>query len=194
MEYFESDCWSKAHKRYIDGDLDGAIEICISKECSESSDCQRLAAWAFYSKNLYDMAMHYFKIAAAKGDIESHFGIGCACYALGDYMMAIDSFSRAAELGYGRAYHWVGGMYMNGIGVPMKYWKAVYFLCLGADAGYLISQRWLISVENKRGGIFRKIFNFPRYLSVILRGAIIAVKNPKDERIIDVPNAFDRFN
>ncbi|MFV0679421.1 hypothetical protein [Ottowia sp.] len=127
MDSLQYDCRQKAYKLYIDGDEDGAIAVCIAKNCEKYMECQRLSGWIFYNISLYDMAINRFKMAASKGDAESYFGIGSAHYALGEYKMAMDLFYQAAGYGYGRAFHWIGGMYRDGIGVPVNYNKTIYF-------------------------------------------------------------------
>ena len=186
----EDECWTRAYDLYAAGDVALAAQFCLSEECVNSVKCKNFAGWYCYNASLFELANQQFKLAALKGDAEAHFGIGSVYYALGEYEESIALFRQASLLGYKRAFHWIGGMYRDGLGVPRDHCKSIEFFRLGSAAGYLVAERGLIHMENVKYGYFRRLLNMPRYLFLLLRAFFIAGRNLNDERIADAPNVF----
>jgi TPR repeat protein len=153
-------------------------------------ECQRFLGWYYYDKNEFDTALKWFTRATDQCDAEAAFGIGSICFVLRDFPQAIQYFQKAANWGNGRACHWLGYMYRNGLGVPSSDDKAIHWYERGAARGYLVAERALLHLMGLKGGFLARIRTFPRYISVIVRAAIIAARDQNDERIADIPSAF----
>ena len=187
-----SDCWQAAYRLIGEGKTEEAIALCEQGICAHSMDCQRYLGWRYYESDEFEKAESWFSKAAEQEDAEAMFGIGSLHFVKRDFLSAERYYELAADRGYSRAYHWIGYMYEHGLGVSRDTGLAEKYYAEGTRKGYLISERALIRLAFQHGRLSRKVFLVPRYITMLVRAAIIAYRDINDERIVDVPNVFER--
>jgi TPR repeat protein len=186
----ESPCWVSAYELFANGEIEKAMTICESEPCAKVLECQRFLGWRYYEKNNLEAALEWFGKAVEQGDAEAIFGVGSVYFFRQDFVAAAQCFERATENGYGRACHWLGHIYYQGLGVPRNDRTALGWYSHGAARGYLVAERALIHMACTKGGVAAKIKTFPWYIYVLLKAAVIALRNIHDPRLADVPNVF----
>ena len=190
FDYAESRCWPSAYQLIADGEIEQAIAVCETEPCAMTIECQKFLGWAYYKKGNLEAALNWFGKVIEQGDAEAAFGIGSVCFVRRDFPAAAEYFRQAADCGYGRACHWLGYIYRQGLGVPRSDEIAASWYKRGSDQGYLVAERALMHLTWMKGGVIARIRTFPRYIYIIFKVAVIALKNINDPRIVDVPNAF----
>ncbi len=189
----ETDCWSIVYEFIINGEIDKAISLCETEVCSNSMSCQRYLGWKYYEKGDMEKALSWFGKAANQKDGEALFGIGSVQIVKKDFQSAVFYFENAAKNGYPRGYHWAGSIYHRGSGVPIDIDRAIKYYRQGAEHGYIMAERSLISLEFKNGNIFEKFILIFKFIMLFIRTAKILIKNINDPRVIDVPNSFENI-
>ncbi len=186
----EKDCWAVAYGYITTGDKERAIAHCEKEPCSRHVDCQRFLGWTYYERDDQEKALNWFSLAAAQGDSDALFGIGSAHFARHEFKAALESFERALAAGNIRACHWIAYIHHQGLAVPRNLPLAIQYYERGAAAGYLIAQRALVHITWQGGGFWKRIGIAPAFLWMIIKSAVIALRDITDPRIADVPNAF----
>lgn len=187
-------CLPDAYGLMANGDIEKAIRVCESEPCALLLECQRFLGWRYYEKDDFETALNWFGKAVAQGDAEAAFGVGSVYFVRRSFSAAAQYFEQAANGGYGRACHWLGYIYRQGLGVPRSDDTAVNWYKQGAACGYLMAERALLHLVWKKGSTIARIRTLPRYLYAVLyavlKAAVIAHRDIHDQRIVDIPNAF----
>ncbi len=184
--------WEKALHLYSNGDIDGAMDICKQEPCaSDSVECQKFLGWRFYEKDLFDDALYWFFKAKAIGDAESIFGIASVHYTRYEYEDALNEYIEALHNGNFRACFWIGYMYQYGLGAKRDINKALDYYRIGSKNGYLMSERALIHLIFKQGSFIEKVKKIPSFIFIVIKSLFIANSDIQDERLADIPNAFN---
>ena len=186
----ESNCWPDAYELIANGEIEKAIRVCESEPCALLLECQRFLGWRYYEKDDFEAALNWFGKAVEQGDAEAAFGVGSVYFVRRSFPAAAQYFKQAADGGYGRACHWLGYIYRQGLGVSRSDDAAVNWYKQGAAQGYLVAERALMHLVWIRGGAIARIRTLPRYLYIVLKAAVIALRDIHDQRIVDIPNAF----
>jgi TPR repeat protein len=190
LDTAESPCWASAYELFVHGEIEKAIAMCESEPCAKDLECQKFLGWRYYEKDDFEAALKWFGKAVEQGDAVAMFGIGSVHYVRQDFAAAAQYFERAVENGYGRACHWLGHLYWLGLGVPRNDDTAREWYKRGAAQGFLIAERVLIHMACLEGGVAAKIRTFPRYIYILIKALVIALRNIHDPRLRDVPDAF----
>lgn len=187
-----SDCWQKAYQLIANGETMSAVALCEQEICSGLVECQRFLGRTYHEQNDMENALKWFSKAAEQGDPFALFGVGNVHFARKDFQTALAYYERSAEQGYPRAYNWVAHIYQHGLGVPQSAEMAIKYYRKAAAYGYLIAERALIHIAFQQGSMLDKILAVPKYIYILIKAAVLAYRNINDERIRDIPNAFQK--
>ncbi|MEW8682072.1 MAG: hypothetical protein AB2536_09215 [Candidatus Thiodiazotropha endolucinida] len=194
-EINQSNCWEQAYKLITEGKTSEAMQLCQRLPCANDSvDCQRYLGWSFYDVDDTEKALYWFSKAVDKKDSESMYGIGCIHFIKRDFESAFSDYHTSLKWGYGRSAYWLGYMYEQGLGTDKNIHEAKRHYELGYEYGYLISKRASINLVFKNGNFFQKLLSMPSLLYIIFRSMMIAKNDINDERLADIPNAFNLNN
>lgn len=188
----EFDCWSIVYKFIANDEIDNAISLCETEVCSNSLNCQRFLGWTYYNKRDMEKALSWFGKAANQNDGEALFGIGSVLVVKKDFQSAVSYFERAASNGYHRGYQWAGSIYHRGNGVVIDLERAEKYYRQGAEHGYIMAERSLISLEMRKGNFFVKFVFAFKFIVLLVKTARILFLNIDDPRVMDVPNYFKK--
>lgn len=183
-------CWPSAEALARDGRLNEAMKICQSPNCAHVADCQRFLGWAYYDRSEYGKAVKWFAMAAAQGDGGGEFGLACTAFAQSDFVAAHYHYLIAVGQGQKRANYWLAYLYQQGLGVQRNLETAVSYYRRASDAGYLIAERARIHLALRNGSLAQRIDAVARLPFLILKAALIALRNVRDERLADIRNPF----
>ena len=193
IECSERECVLTVHELIAKGELEKAAQVCKQEPysrivwCQENLVwCQEHLGWSYYGKNELKTSHKWFLEAKQKGSVEAIFGIACIDYATQQFEKAFSGFELAAESGHGRVCHWVGNMYLGGLGVDADDQKAMHWYKRGTDLGYLFAERSLIYMKWKNGNLIVKLMMFPKFISLLFKGVYITIKNVNDLRLMDL--------
>ncbi len=95
------------------------------------------------------------------------YGKGYAAYDSGDFATALREWRPLAEKGDYRAQYNLGGMYVNGLGVPQDYKTAVKWYTLAAEQGDASAQHSLGSMYRYGEGVLHDYKTALTWLSLI---------------------------
>ena len=185
--------WMEVHRWIRKGEI-ALAEECCKKEphASNSVYCQRFLGWNYYESDDFEQALSWFARAVDRGDAESMYGVACVYFNKKEFVAAFDAYRNALTHGYFRACYWIGYMYEKGLGVERDINNALSYYERGSSQGYLISIRAYIHLIFQYGSFFQKLKTMPTMLALLIKGFVIAHRDINDERLADVPNAFDR--
>ena len=199
-ECSERECVLTVHELVTKGEFEKATQVCEQEPYSHISKCQEYLVWcqeqlgwSYYEKDELKTSYKWFLEAKRKGSAEAIFGIASIDYKTQQFEKALSGFELAAESGFGRACHWVGNIYREGLGVDVDYPKAMHWYKRGADLGYLFAERYLIYLKWKNGNLIVKSMMIPKFMSLLFRGGCIARKNINDIRLIDFRKSSQNF-
>jgi TPR repeat protein len=187
-----SDCWQAASAKINTGDIDGAIAICKEDPCSDCVKCQSYLGWVYANKNDLEKAEYWWLKAASSGDGNSCFNLAKIFRTQNDHVQAFHYFDLAARYGCTRAYYWIGHSYHFGTGVRADITKAAENYKKGAERGYLIAEKALAHIKMHHGSWKEKIIGSCQSCCLLFKAFRLALKNPKDERLIDIPDVFQK--
>lgn len=179
-------CWEQVSKLISSGNVNEAIAICESVPCSKLLKCQKYLGWSYYDKGDMERALTWFSKAGDQEDGEALFGLGSVHVARKEFQIALQYFERAASHGYVRGYQWIAGIYQHGCGVPIDINKATSYYQKGADRGYLMAKRSLISLASQNGNILVRICSQLKLISLQIEAVKIAYLNINDPRLADI--------
>lgn len=136
--------------------------VALMKATESETAASYVAVGDYFDRSNFDdsYAIHWYAMAALKGDPWSMWRMGSRYYALYmeseelgcDNVIAFACFRRAAEFGdyekvAGLGRHvgaeWVGTCYANGQGVPVDQTKAIEWWTKAADLGSTMAANWL---------------------------------------------------
>lgn len=174
------------------GERDQAVAHCQETECMDFLECQKYLGWAHYQDGSLNEARACFERVLMAVDGDATYGAATICFAQRDYQKAFQYFEQAAALNIGRAFHWMGHMKVHGLGVAKDELQAAVYYKKGADRGYFVAKRSLLYLSLKDAGLMKKLVTQVRVACLMAKAGVIAYRNMKDERIADIPNAFQK--
>jgi TPR repeat protein len=188
------DCWSIAYEFIVNGEIEKAVSFCETEACSNSILCQRYLGWIYYEKGDMERALNWFNKAAIQKDGEAIFGIGCVHIVNKNFQSALYCFESATDNGYFRGHQWAASIYHRGNGVPINTDKAIEHYRKGAEHGYIMAERSLISLESKKGGFITKFVSIFKFAALLIKTMKISLRDINDPRLMDVPNHFKKIS
>ncbi len=130
----------------------------------------------------------YYRRAYEGGSTSGLFSLGAVYWKSGDYVRAEQMFLRGSERRDPRSLYWLACIYLNKTIDNGRYEKAATLLEQAYSMGHIQSGRRLGRLlMTGRFGLLRKLMGLRLIISAAIAGAKIAVLNPSDERVKDLP-------
>ncbi len=160
----------------------------------ESPSCVFFLGTYYFSKGDFKKSKKHFT-----NSLDSNFE-AISFYALGrialyeeNYSEALKLLTRSQKLNCGRAYYWLGNIYLNGFGIDKDEKKALNFFKKGAVLGYIICKRadlYFSEYQSKHG----KFCYFIKLIKFYINALTVASGNINDERMSDHGNWKNWYN
>lgn len=176
---------------YAAGDIERSRELCESHPCADFVEYQLLIGRFYYNRDDPERALAWSLRAAAQGSAEGFHVAGSAHLQRKEYVQAFDCKLRASIGGYARADHQLGDMYARGIGVPVDLKRAAQHYRRSTAHGYLYGAKGLLAMRKRQLGLLGKLMFQLTLPAFVLRVALIAMNNPDDQRLTDLPDALN---
>lgn len=115
------------------------------------------------------------------------FCVGTLYRSRNEPVLALDFFKRAAAAGNDRANHFIGDIYAYGIGVPKDAELAKQYYEKSSKHGFFIGKTRLLHLRRSEGGIAANLVFLMHFPFLIIEVVLVYLRNPKDARLIDIP-------
>lgn len=151
------DDYSKGLQAYQQQDLLTAIDLLKSAADQGYTKAQSLLGYIYDKAEENGQALHYYKLAAERGDADGAYGMG-NLYASGegveqDFIQAVMWYEIAADKGHVHAIDVLATAYLNGgLGLNKDSKKAIELLQRGAALDHPSSKQKLEAIGEMSGG------------------------------------------
>lgn len=145
-------------------------------------------AYKLYDEDFIPEAVSLLTSNSLNQDPFGNYILATYYYSKGNYDKARAKFDFASNHGYTRSYIWLGKIFEYGLTDETDFTKALKFYSLGADCGYIYSEKLYLDLKYRgfKSSLSDRIAYWVKLFKLTFKAFLIAIKDLNDERLAEI--------